>query len=57
MSRRGIVMRLLPVIAVAVIVMIVALRPLELSWGAPLLGVQLILSVLAIGAWIPRHPH
>jgi hypothetical protein len=50
-------MRLLPVIAVAVIVMIVALRPLELSWGAPLLGVQLILSVLAIGAWIPRHPH
>ena len=55
MSRKGIAVRLLPVVAVVVIVMVVAARPPELYWGVPLLGVQLVLSVLSIWAWIPKQ--
>ena len=50
-------MRFLPVIMVAAMAMLVAIKPPDPSWGVPLLGLLVVLIVLSFKAWIPKHHH
>ena len=55
MSRMEIWMRFLPVIAFVIVAFTVFTRPLEPSWGVPLLTLEVALMVVSIRAWIPRQ--
>jgi len=56
MSRKEIVMRVLPVIAFAIIVLVAVTKPPQPAWGIPLLVAEIVLMIVSIKAWIPK-PH
>lgn len=55
MSRKEATVRLLPVLAFAVVTLIAAIKLPEPSWGIPLLGGQVVLMVLSIALWLPKR--
>ena len=57
MSSRWLLMRLLPVIAFTAIMFVVAIKSPAMPWGLPLLCIAVILSMLSIVAWVPKHHH
>lgn len=50
-QKKGIAMRLVPVVAFSSVFVFAAIKPPEPSWGVPLLGVLVILMILSFKAW------